>query len=75
MAGGFGMPGPMELIIVGLICLGPLVAVGVILFVVFFVRKKASPASAVCPRCGGWTVAGARFCHHCGGPLQGPPSQ
>ena len=70
----FFMPGPIELLIIAVIVLGPLVAVAVVLLVVLR-RGNAGASAPPCPKCGGWTVIGSRFCHHCGGPLGGPPSK
>ena len=62
------MPGPLELLIILAMLLGPLV----VLVVVFLVARNAgsSRANPPCPQCGSWTVSGAGFCHRCGNPLQ-----
>ena len=66
----FGMPGPLELLIIFAMLLGPLIA----LVLVFLIVRKAgsSGANPPCPRCGSWTLPGAGFCHRCGNPLQPP---
>ena len=68
MYGYFGMPGPLELLIIFGILLGPLV----LALVIYLIARKAgsSRASPPCPRCGSWTLPGAAFCHRCGNPLQ-----
>jgi hypothetical protein len=62
------VPGPMELLIIFGVLLGPLV----LLVVIYLIARKAgsSRAKPPCPRCGSWTVPGAGFCHRCGNPLQ-----
>ena len=70
----FGMPGPLEIAIVGLVCIAPLAALAIVL-VFLFTRKQSPPASAPCRHCNGWTVPGTRFCPHCGNPIEGPSQQ
>jgi hypothetical protein len=62
----FFSPGPMELLILGMICVLPLVA-AVVLVVVLRSAKPAPPPP--CAKCGGWTVPGTKFCPHCGSAL------
>ena len=71
MQGGFFMPGPIELLILGLVCVAPL-AVLVVVLLAMRMGKKQSGAPP-CAKCGGWTVPGTRFCPHCGSPLEGQP--
>lgn len=69
----FFMPGPMEMLII-LFVLGMMVLpVAALVYVVFLLRKRQPPTpdTAPCPSCGGWTVAQASFCHHCGARLAG----
>jgi len=61
-------PGPIELLI--LILLAAVFVVPVLLILV--VARMKGPATAPCPRCRRWTVAGANFCHHCGQQLVPP---
>ena len=72
MPGGFGVPGPFELLILGLICVGPLVVLVVVLLALRM-GKKSPGSQPPCAKCGGWTVPGTKFCPHCGSPLEGPP--
>lgn len=72
MSASFGMPGPLELLILGLICVVPLIA-AIVLVVVLRASKSASPPSPPCTKCGGWTVPGTKFCPHCGSPLGAAP--
>ena len=66
----FFAPGPIELIIISVMLLGPLVLALVIWLIVR--QSGASRANPPCPRCGSWTVPGAGFCHRCGNPLRPP---
>ena len=67
MCAYFGIPGPLELILLLGIVLGPLV----LALVVFLIARRAgsSRASPPCPQCGSWVVPGAGFCHRCGNRL------
>ena len=64
-----GMPGPLELLIVGLVCVAPIVAAIIVLVVVLRSRGASSASSPPCPTCSGWTVPGTKFCPHCGAAL------
>jgi len=69
----FGMPGPMELLIIlvtGLVCLGVPVAALVAVFMI--ARKSGGSGSDAppCSNCGSHVVPGGRFCHQCGNPLE-----
>ena len=71
------MPGPLELIIVGLMCLGALG--GIVLLVVLLSAKKSpgatpNPNLYPCPDCGRHVSRLATTCPQCGRPLapEGP---
>lgn len=64
----FSAPGPIELLVLGLICVAPLAAI-VIVLVALRVGKQSPPPHPPCPKCGGWTVPGTKFCPHCGNPI------
>lgn len=68
----FFSPGPMEMLIIGLVCAVPLVAGIVIVAVLSGLSSRKNTTPPPCPRCGGWTVPGTRFCPHCGGALMVP---
>lgn len=68
----FGMPGPLEMLVIGLVCVAPLIAAVVLVAVLR--GGKASPPPP-CRKCGGWTVPGTKFCPHCGSPLGISPPQ
>jgi hypothetical protein len=71
----FFSPGPME-IVLGLLCLGSLVAM-VVLVVVLATSQKgrggaaANPNLYPCPDCGRFVSRQAPSCPHCGRPLTG----
>ena len=68
-----GMPGYLELLIVGGMCGVPGLLI-VVLLVLFATGKLSSPKpqSPPCSSCGGWTFPGTRYCPHCGNPLNPP---
>jgi hypothetical protein len=67
-------PGPMELLIVGGLCLFPLVLAGVVVLTLFAVRKPSARASnpnlQPCPDCGRLLSPLAEMCPNCGRPLK-----
>ena len=73
----FGAPGLIEMLIIGLMCLGPVVAA--IVAIVVISRKGGSSLNAtpppsnvrltVCPDCSQSVSARAESCPHCGCPL------
>jgi hypothetical protein len=72
-----GMPGPIEMLILGLVCLAP-VAVVVVCLIVFGISKRSGPGPTPspnlypCPDCGHQVSHLAESCPKCGRPL-GPP--
>ena len=75
----FFMPGPIELLIIGLVCLAPLAALIVIAVVLARSKKTGSDAAAnpnlfPCPDCGRMVSQQAPACPQCGRPLL-PPGQ
>ena len=81
------VPGPMEMLIVGLMCVMPIaLAVMIALFVINKSRTPTSPSrqkpqqnhhqspprSRDCPACGQPLAAGARECFACGRPIDDP---
>lgn len=74
----FGAPGILELLILGLMCLVPLVAVVVVVLVVvkFSNRAGPPPGVAACPGCGAEVLTADLYCRQCGCPLenQTPPA-
>ena len=76
MSAFFGVPGPLEILII-LFILGILVLPVVLLVVILASgskRRSPPPTTATCPRCGGWLAAQAKFCHHCGTAIAPPQS-
>jgi hypothetical protein len=65
-------PGPFELLIIGLVCLLPII-VGIVLAVVLISRSRlpTNPDLQPCPDCGRRLSPRAASCPHCGCPLQG----
>ncbi len=68
-----GMPGPMEMLIIGFLIM-PMLAAPIIVIYLVCVRNKRTSAAPPCPHCGHPTVPSTRFCPHCGGPLGQPPT-
>ena len=70
----FGL-GFLELLIVGMICLAPLVvAVGVLVWIASHQGGKlTNPPLERCTECGQPAPPGAAYCPQCGCPLHGPP--
>ena len=72
----FGVPGPLEmLILLGLFCLavvGGIVALVFILYVTKISRPPANPNLYSCPDCGRHVSRKAEVCPNCGRPLAGP---
>ena len=66
---GMFVPGPIELIIIGVIALIP---VAVVFAVVAASRKGSSrnPNLGACPDCGRYISIRANTCPHCGGPVK-----
>ena len=68
----FFMPGPIELLILGLLCLGVVVVVVVAVVIPLVVSKKggsgpaANPNLFPCPDCGNWVSRQAPNCPKCG---------
>jgi len=71
----FGMPGHLEMIILGLMCLGALAVIVVVVVVVVLTTRKgsANPNLYPCPACGQTVSLDAESCPHCGHPLQAEP--
>lgn len=65
----FGMPGPLEMIILGLMCLGVLAVVVVLVVVLTTQRTAANPDLYPCPECGRPVSVHAKSCPQCGYPL------
>jgi len=63
-----GAPGPVELLIVGLMCVVPLAAAVVVIVVVLLSQKKGPAAVKLppCPECGQPIVPEATTCPQCG---------
>ena len=73
MSPHFGVPGPLELLILlvmGLVCLGVPIAILIAVFAVARRSGPSTPDSPPCPSCGTHVVPGARFCHQCGTSLE-----
>ena len=69
----FFVPGPMEMLIIGLICLVFLtVPVGVVVLVLVLSRRSASVVP--CPYCGAPAPPWAEFCPNCGRSMRQPPA-
>lgn len=69
-----GMPGPMEIIIIGLVCLAPLAALIAIVIVLARSKKTGldptqNPNLVPCPDCGRMVSRRAPSCPQCGRPL------
>ena len=64
----FFSPGPMELLIIATMVLGPLVAVGVVLLF-FLGPRKPNPNLTPCPDCGRQVSRSAEACPGCGRPM------
>jgi len=62
--GMFGL-NPMELIIIGLVCLGPLAVFGIVAVVVLTRQKSAAPL-VTCRNCGQIISSTDKFCRQCG---------
>lgn len=60
----FGL-GPLELMIVGAICIIPLAGLSVI-GIVLALRPKPSSQASTCPKCGQAASDADRFCRQCG---------
>jgi len=68
----FGMPGPMEILVIlliGLVCLGVPIALLAIVFAVARKSASSTPDSPPYPNCGTHVVPRAKFCHQCGSRL------
>ncbi len=65
----FGMPGPLEMLIMGLLCLMMVGVPVIIIAVVLLVNRKSNPhAAKPCSKCG--MLAPERgYCPHCGMPM------
>ena len=66
-----GMPGPLEMLIIGMICVLPVVALVVIAVVLVSLRKSGpnpadNPNLYPCPDCGQYVSRMAPNCPHCG---------
>ncbi|MHC4175936.1 MAG: hypothetical protein ACYSWU_00410 [Planctomycetota bacterium] len=72
----FGAPGPIELIIIGLICLAFVGVIVVAVVIPLAVSKKnrsdmaANPNLFPCPDCGNWVSRQAPNCPKCGRALR-----
>jgi hypothetical protein len=75
MVAFFGAPSPMELLIIGAICLLPLAAVAVVLVVAYAGRssRAGNPNLRPCPDCRIAVSIHAATCPRCGCPLSPPP--
>ena len=69
----FGAPGPMEMLIIGLMCL-MFLAVPAIVITVVLVANRRRPNVVPCPHCGAAAPPWAEFCPSCGQPIRQPPS-
>jgi len=69
------MPGPIELVIIGVICLMTVAPLAVVLLVVFAGRssRAATPNLRPCPDCHAPVSIHAAACPRCGCPLGTPP--
>jgi len=68
-------PGPLEMLILGLVCFGPLVAIAVVVVVLAFTktgRTSGNPNLVPCPDCGRRVSRFAEACPNCGRPLLSP---
>ncbi|MHB1034279.1 MAG: zinc-ribbon domain-containing protein [Pirellulales bacterium] len=66
---GYMLPmGPFEMLIVGLMCAGPLI-VGAAALVAVWAMRRPNPNLAPCPSCGRQIARVAPSCPHCGHPL------
>jgi hypothetical protein len=76
MSSGFGLPGPLETIIIGLMCLVVFVIPVVVVLIVIFAasrRKQAvatTPSLSPCSDCNRPISIHAESCPHCGAPLK-----
>ena len=69
----FGAPGPMEMLIIGLICL-LFLAVPVVVVVLVLVLSRRGPNVVPCPYCGAPAPPWAEFCPNCGRSMRQPPA-
>jgi hypothetical protein len=63
---------PMELLVIGLICVVPLAVLVVVGVLVFALNRPRQPR-APCPHCGAPTEPWANFCPNCGRPRNTGP--
>jgi hypothetical protein len=66
------MPGPTELLVIGLICLVPLLAAAVIILLIFLAQRRSTrdyPNLIKCPDCGRLVSKSAAACPQCGRPM------
>ena len=68
----FGAPGPLEMLILGIMCLGFLALVVALVLVVVMASRQNRGAVA-CPHCGAPMPPWAEFCPNCGRPMKQPP--
>lgn len=64
---GFGGIGPIELLVIGLLCFVPLGAIAVVA-VVLLSRGRVRQGLVPCPKCRQYLSPEARMCPHCGQP-------
>ena len=69
----FFAPGPMEMLILGIMCLGFLAVVVVVVVVVVMAGRQNRGGVVPCPHCSAPTPPWAEFCPNCGRPMKHPP--
>ena len=65
-----GMPGHLELLIIGLVCGSSVLLPLIIVVIVLAVNRRQQTSARPCPQCG-QPAQQHGFCPHCGAPLDG----
>jgi hypothetical protein len=70
MLGFYGMPGPLELLILLFVCGGPVIAALVLVYFLVLRPQKPQGNLVPCPDCGHYVSPAAKTCPNCGAPLE-----